>query len=71
MRPKVTGLFKPKAEALNYMKKIDRKDKKLEPLPVSAAREQRKNDMKEIKPKLNITLKIEVAKHPLKERPHA
>jgi len=27
--------------------------------------------MKEIKPKLNITLKIEVAKHPLKDRPYA
>jgi len=70
VRPKVTNLFKPKAEALNYMKKIDRKEKQLEPIPQSAAREQRKQDMKEIKPKVNITLKIEVAKHPLKERPY-
>lgn len=39
VRPRVTGLFKPKAEALNYMKKIDRKAKQLDPIKTTALKE--------------------------------
>jgi len=53
------------------MKKVERKTKQLDPIKADAAREARKQEMKEIKPKLNITLKIEVAKNPLKVRPYA
>lgn len=73
-RPQITNLQKPKgekAEALNYMKKIEKKVKfenTNDNIHLSAA-ERRKKDM-EIKPKINLALKLEVAKQPLKDRPY-
>ncbi len=72
VRPKVQNQFKPKAEALNYMKKVEKKVKpivKSDQANMNAA--QKRTHDQEIKPKLSVELKIEVASFPLKERPHA
>ena len=53
------------------MKKVEKKvrpEAKSDVAYLTAA-EKRKKDM-EIKPKLNIALKLEVAQYPLKERPY-
>lgn len=69
----IKNLVKPQAEALNYMKKVEKRVKpqdKLNPYSSLSAIEKQKMNQ-EVKPIPNITLKLEVAKFPLKERPHA
>lgn len=64
VRPKIKNQFKPQAEALNYMKKVEKKIKPLELQLNDKAKlgvgEKRKIDM-EVKPVLNLALKLEVA----------
>lgn len=68
VRPVVRNMFKPQAEALNYMKKVEKKikpvDSTLNPnASISALERMRLNQ--EIKPILGTELKIEVAQWPL------
>lgn len=59
------------AEALNYMKKVPerRRDSSLNPYASMSALEKLKL-AQEVKPELPVELRLEVAKAPLKERPH-
>ena len=74
VKPQVKNLYKPQAEALNYMKKVEKKVKPIESQLNDKAymtvQEKRKENL-EVKPKINVALKLEVASFPLKERPHA
>ena len=62
------------AEALSYMNKVEKKAKPIEnslnPYASLSALEKLKLQQ-EVRPELNITLKLEVAKVPIKERAHA
>jgi hypothetical protein len=62
------------AEALSYMKRVEKKVKPIEqslnPFASMSALEKIKL-AQEVKPELNIELKLQVAKVPLKDRPHA
>lgn len=71
VRPTVKNAVKPQAEALNYMKKVEKKTRAQDTLnpytSLSTLEKQKLNS--EIKPTLNVALKLEVAQYPLKERP--
>ena len=62
VKPKVKNMFKPKAEALNYMKKVEKKARfnATSELGRMSAAEKIKNSQ-EIKPRLGLVLKMEVA----------
>jgi hypothetical protein len=64
VRPMIKNQIKPQAEALNYMKKVEKRIKPIENslnpyASLSALEKQRMNQ--EVKPTLNLTLKLEVA----------
>jgi hypothetical protein len=72
VRPMVKNLYKPQAEALNYMKKVEKKMKPVDPnlnpnANISALERMRLNQ--EIKPLMGTELKIQVASVPLHQRP--
>lgn len=59
-----------KAEALNYMKKIERKpDEVSQSKMIKSAAELRREQM-EIKPKLGLSLRLQVTKQDLNQRPY-
>lgn len=73
VKPLVRNLYKPQAEALNYMKKVEKKVKPIEDKLNEKAHysaKEKRHEALEVKPVPNVTLKLEVAKHSLKERPH-
>lgn len=73
VKPAITKVKKPPAEALGYMKKIERKvdeeKQKGTAFAQMSAAEKRRLDL-EIVPKINLGLKLQVTKHDLASRPH-
>jgi hypothetical protein len=75
VKPSITRTSKPPAEALSYMKKVEKKIDLVNNAPKGTAFAQmsaadKRREALEVKPKINLGLKLQVMKQDLKNRPH-